>query len=90
MQKTTDSTETNEKELFVNVSDDLEIFTKILSKDNEVNRTCLYIHGGAFAGNHTMIERPARWLLKNNYFSKMILIDRRGDGLSSNLKRNIL
>jgi len=69
----------------IKVKDGLELFVKILSKDNKANKTCLYIHGGAFAGNHTMIERPAKWLMQKDCFDKMILIDRRGDGRSSNL-----
>lgn len=76
-----------EKTLRINISPEVEIFSKIITSGSKEGKTGLYIHGGAFTGNHTMIERPAKWLVAKGLFNKMILIDRRGDGFSSRLNR---
>jgi pimeloyl-ACP methyl ester carboxylesterase len=46
-------------------------------------RLLLFIHGGAAATNHTIVERPSRWLIDRDLFDTILLPDRRGCGASS-------
>lgn len=77
-----DSTIKEEFKAF-NILPGVEIYTRILSKDGVTGKTALYIHGGGSGGNHTIVTRPSYWMLQKGIFSKMILPDRRGAGLSS-------
>lgn len=52
-------------------------------------KTAIYIHGGGSGGNHTMLLRPAKWMIEKGLFSKVILPDRRGEGLSSPLTEKL-
>jgi pimeloyl-ACP methyl ester carboxylesterase len=52
-------------------------------------RTALFIHGGGMGSNHTLLERPARWLIARDLFDQVILPDRRGTGESSPLVRQM-
>lgn len=52
-------------------------------------KTAIYIHGGGSGGNHTMLLRPAKWMIEKGLFSKVILPDRRGEGLSSPLAEKL-
>jgi pimeloyl-ACP methyl ester carboxylesterase len=47
--------------------------------------TLLLIHGGGAGANHTIVERPARWLVDQQVYGRIILPDRRGNGASSPL-----
>lgn len=46
-------------------------------------RTALYIHGSGTVGNHTIVERPSRWLIDHDVYDTVIMPDRRGCGASS-------
>lgn len=48
-------------------------------------RAALFLHGGDMGSNHTLLERPARWLIARELFDQVILPDRRGSGGSSPL-----
>lgn len=50
-------------------------------------RTALFLHGGRLGANHTLVERPARWLIARDLFDQVILPDRRGAGASTVLAR---
>ena len=54
-----------------------------------VPRQAIFIHGEGLGCNHTMLERPARWLLARDLFDEIILPDRRGCGGSSVLTRRM-
>jgi len=56
---------------------------------NGGGKTAIYIHGGGSGGNHTMLLRPAKWMIEKGLFSKVILPDRRGEGLSSPLTEKL-
>ncbi len=46
-------------------------------------RTALYVHGSGTVGNHTIVERPSRWLIDRGVYDVVIMPDRRGCGGSS-------
>lgn len=71
------------------VSNDVEIYTRTLYKEDSTGKTAIFIHGGGSGGNHTMIVRPSKWMMEKDLFSKVILPDRRGEGLSSPLTKKI-
>jgi len=56
---------------------------------NEDGKTAIYIHGGGSGGNHTMLLRPAKWMIEKGLFSRVILPDRRGEGFSSPLTKKL-
>ncbi|WMJ83308.1 alpha/beta hydrolase [Oscillospiraceae bacterium LTW-04] len=64
------------------------IHARVVDK-KEDGKTAIYIHGGGSGGNHTMLLRPAKWMIEKGLFSKMILPDRRGEGLSSPLTNKL-
>jgi pimeloyl-ACP methyl ester carboxylesterase len=66
----------------------MNIYTCIVSAPLQ-GKTTLYIHGGGSGGNHTMILRPAKWLIEQGLFNKVILPDRRGEGLSTPLTKKL-
>lgn len=68
------------------ISNGMNIYTCIVSAPLQ-GKTALYIHGGGSGGNHTMILRPAKWLIEQGFFNKVILPDRRGEGLSTPLTK---
>lgn len=71
----------------VRLAPDLVLHVKTLSGPDQSGRTALFIHGGGAGGNHTLVERPARWLIDQGLFDTVILPDRRGNGGSSPLTR---
>lgn len=71
------------------ISPDVVLHTKVLRAPGRSGRKAIYIHGGGGGGNHTLIERPSRWLIDQGLFDEMILPDRRGDGGSSPLTRKL-
>ncbi|WP_422485685.1 alpha/beta hydrolase [Gudongella sp. DL1XJH-153] len=64
------------------------LYTRIVSVDKK-GKTAIYIHGGGSGGNHTLLLRPTKWMIEHELFSKVILPDRRGEGLSSPLKEKL-
>jgi pimeloyl-ACP methyl ester carboxylesterase len=69
----------------VAIGRDGELFVKVLRGPLRSGRRAIYIHGGGGGGNHTLIERPSRYLIHDGLFDEMLLPDRRGDGASSPL-----
>ncbi len=70
------------------ISDDIKLYTRIISSKQQ-GKTAIYIHGGGSGGNHTMLLRPAKWLIEQGLFTKVILPDRRGEGLSTPLTQKL-
>lgn len=66
----------------------IKLYTSIISGENQ-GKTAIYIHGGGSGGNHTILLRPAKWLIEQGLFSKVILPDRRGEGLSTPLTQKL-
>lgn len=66
------------------IGNGIQLYTHIVTGPNE-GKTLLFIHGGGSGGNHTMLLRPAKWLIEQGMFAKVILPDRRGEGLSTPL-----
>jgi len=64
------------------------IHTRVV-ESNKNGKTAIYIHGGGSGGNHTMLLRPAKWMIEKELFSKVILPDRRGEGFSTPLTKKI-
>jgi pimeloyl-ACP methyl ester carboxylesterase len=46
-------------------------------------RVALYVHGSGTVGNHTIVERPSRWLVDQDVYDEVMMPDRRGCGASS-------
>ena len=65
-----------------------KLYTRVISGQNQ-GKTAIYIHGGGSGGNHTMLLRPAKWLIEQDLFAKVILPDRRGEGLSTPLTEKL-
>lgn len=61
----------------------IKLHTEILSGKNNGTRRALFIHGGGVTGNHSIVRRPAMWLINKGFFDEIILPDRRGAGGSS-------
>ncbi len=77
------------------IAEDVQLYTRIITgiKGNPTGgqeKTAIYIHGGGSGGNHTMLLRPGKWLIEQGLFNKVILPDRRGEGLSTPLKGKLL
>jgi pimeloyl-ACP methyl ester carboxylesterase len=75
--------ETNVRD--VDISDDAHLHVKFLHHTEQMGPTLLLIHGGGAGANHTIVERPARWLVDQGVYGRVILPDRRGNGASSPL-----
>lgn len=73
----------------IEVSRDVSLYTRILTCEKNKPGTVLFLHGGALTGNHTLCERPARWLMERGFFSRIIMPDRRGAGGSSRFRRGL-
>lgn len=69
----------------IEIKDNIFINTKVISIDRYPARKALYIHGGGIYGDHTLVVRPAEYLISNDVFDSIILPDRRGAGKSSPL-----
>lgn len=54
-----------------------------------LKHTLLFIHGGGAATNHTLVRRPARWLIDRGLFDRVLMPDRRGNGGSSPITRRM-
>lgn len=70
------------------INNNITLYTHIVSKQQH-GKTAIYIHGGGSGGNHTMLLRPAKWLIEHGLFTKIILPDRRGEGLSTPLTQKL-
>ncbi len=70
------------------VGNGIKLYTRIISGEKE-GKTAIFIHGGGSGGNHTVLLRPARWLIEQGLFAKVILPDRRGEGLSTALTQKL-
>jgi pimeloyl-ACP methyl ester carboxylesterase len=66
----------------------IKLYARIISGIEE-GKTAIFIHGGGSGGNHTMLLRPAKWLIQQGLFSRVILPDRRGEGLSTPLTQKL-
>lgn len=73
---------------FCEINNNIKLYTRIVSKQQQ-GKTAIYIHGGGSGGNHTMLIRPAKWLIEHGLFTKIILPDRRGEGLSTPLTQKL-
>jgi pimeloyl-ACP methyl ester carboxylesterase len=73
----------------VQISDQVSLHVGVLrhktraSSEIGSDRTALYIHGSGTAGNHTIVERPSRWLIDQDLYDTIIMPDRRGCGAST-------
>jgi pimeloyl-ACP methyl ester carboxylesterase len=67
----------------VDISRDARLRVVTLHHAERSGRTALYIHGSGAVGNHTIVERPSRWLIDQEHYDSIILPDRRGCGASS-------
>lgn len=79
-----DSIKFTEQVQHYEIGNGIKLYTCIIAGAKE-GKTAIFIHGGGSGGNHTMLLRPAKWLIEQELFSKVILPDRRGEGLSSPL-----
>ncbi|PKP21445.1 MAG: hypothetical protein CVU04_01650 [Bacteroidetes bacterium HGW-Bacteroidetes-20] len=70
------------------INNNIKLYTRIVTKLQQ-GKTAIYIHGGGSGGNHTMLLRPAKWLIEQGLFTKIILPDRRGEGLSTPLSQKL-
>lgn len=70
------------------INNNIKLYTRIISGGQE-GKTAIFIHGGGSGGNHTMLLRPAKWLIEQGLFAKVILPDRRGEGLSTPLTQKL-
>jgi pimeloyl-ACP methyl ester carboxylesterase len=69
----------------VDISEDAVLHVKFITHAHFDGPTLLLIHGGGAGANHTIVERPARWLVDRGIYGRVILPDRRGNGASSPL-----
>lgn len=83
-----DSIKLIEKVQHYEVGNGIKLYTRIIAGVKE-GKTAIFIHGGGSGGNHTVLLRPAKWLIEQGLFSKVILPDRRGEGLSTPLIQKI-
>lgn len=70
----------------VDISNEAYLHVKFLEHKEDDGPALLLIHGGGAGANHTIVERPARWLVDHKLYSRVILPDRRGNGASSPLE----
>lgn len=70
------------------IDNGIKLYTRIVSGTKE-GKTAIFIHGGGSGGNHTLLLRPAKWLIEQGLFAKVILPDRRGEGLSTPLTQKL-
>ena len=66
------------------IKNGFKIYCRTIKGTNS-GKVAIFIHGGGSGGNHTMLIRPAKWLISKGLFSTVILPDRRGEGNSSPL-----
>lgn len=69
----------------VDIAGDAHLHVKFLDHAAYEGPTLLLIHGGGAGANHTIVERPGRWLVDQRVYGRVILPDRRGNGASSPL-----
>ena len=86
--KVSDSIKFKEEIKHYEIESGIKLYTRIISGRNE-GKTAIFIHGGGSGGNHTMLLRPAKWLIEQGFFEKVILPDRRGEGLSTPLTQKL-
>lgn len=70
------------------LSNGITLSVKALSGDKRSGKRAIFIHGGGAGGNHTLMERPSRWMIDRGLFDDIILPDRRGAGNSSPLTKS--
>lgn len=83
-----DTIKLTEKVQHFEVGNDIKLYTRIITGKKD-GKTAIFIHGGGSGGNHTVLLRPAKWLIEHGLFSKVILPDRRGEGLSTPLTQKL-
>lgn len=71
------------------IGNNIKLYTRIITGEKE-GKTAIFIHGGGSGGNHTVLLRPAKWLIEQGLFAKVILPDRRGEGLSTPLMQKLI
>lgn len=69
----------------IEIADGAHLHVKFLQHAEMAGPTLLLVHGGGAGANHTIVERPARWLVDQKVYGRIILPDRRGNGASSPL-----
>ena len=67
----------------VEIARGLTLHVAMLHHRQREGRMALYIHGSGTVGNHTIVERPSRWLIDRGIYDTVIMPDRRGCGASS-------
>jgi len=67
----------------VEIAPDVVLHVATLRHARREGRTALYVHGSGTVGNHTIVERPSRWLIDQDVYDTVIMPDRRGCGASS-------
>jgi len=67
----------------VQIAQDVTLHVATLCHEERAGRAVLYIHGSGTVGNHTIVERPSRWLIDQGLYDTVIMPDRRGCGASS-------
>ncbi len=82
------STSFTEQVQHYDIENGTRLYTRIISGPQN-GKTAIFIHGGGSGGNHTMLLRPAKWLIEKGMFAKVILPDRRGEGLSTPLTQKL-
>ena len=70
------------------INSNVNIYTHIIQSGVE-GKTAIFIHGGGSGGNHTMLVRPAKWMINKGLFSTVILPDKRGEGKSSKIDKQM-
>lgn len=65
------------------------LFAKTVRGRPRSGKRALFIHGGGAGGNHSLVERPSRWLIAEGLFDEIIMPDRRGNGLSTPITRKL-
>lgn len=61
----------------------IHLYAKTIKNDHAGGKTALFIHGGGSGGNHTIVYRPAKWMMDQGLFNRIIMPDRRGAAKSS-------
>jgi pimeloyl-ACP methyl ester carboxylesterase len=71
----------------IEIASDVTLHIAMLHHAEHARKTALYIHGSGTIGNHTIVERPSRWLIDQAIYGTVIMPDRRGCGASSSWTR---
>jgi pimeloyl-ACP methyl ester carboxylesterase len=85
MLKKIDNPAIEEEKQDIEIIRDGKLHVVTLRHAEHSGRIALYIHGSGTIGNHTIVERPSRWLIDQALYDTVIMPDRRGCGASSPL-----